>query len=186
MNNSSVTDGEAVIKTAIEAFGNVTILINNAGILRDKGYVQSSPALPFCQHIRPLRSFKNMSDQEWDQIMAVHLKGSYACAKAAWPHFQKQGFGRIVNTASAAGLYGNFGQANYSAAKMGLVGFTKALAAEGARYNIKSMVVAPVRFFWPTSLRSLRLVLNPLFLDGCFSYDRNHHASGDARKLEGE
>ena len=87
-----------------------------------------------------------MSDQEWDQIMAVHLKGSYACAKAAWPHFQKQGFGRIVNTASAAGLYGNFGQANYSAAKMGLVGFTKALAAEGARYNIKSMVVAPVRF----------------------------------------
>ncbi|KAI1797367.1 multifunctional beta-oxidation protein [Ganoderma leucocontextum] len=125
VNNSSVTDGEAVIKTAIDAFGNVTILINNAGILRDKG-------------------FKNMSDQEWDQIMAVHLKGSYACAKAAWPHFQKQGFGRIVNTASAAGLYGNFGQANYSAAKMGLVGFTKALAAEGARWNIKSMVVAPM------------------------------------------
>ncbi|PIL29783.1 hypothetical protein GSI_07988 [Ganoderma sinense ZZ0214-1] len=125
VNNSSVTDGEAVIKTALEAFGNVTILINNAGILRDKG-------------------FKNMSDQEWDQIMAVHLKGSYACAKAAWPYFQKQGFGRIVNTASAAGLYGNFGQANYSAAKMGLVGFTKALAAEGARYNIKSMVVAPM------------------------------------------
>ena len=87
-----------------------------------------------------------MSDQEWDQIMAVHLKGSYVCARAAWPYFQKQGFGRIVNTASAAGLYGNFGQANYSAAKMGLVGFTKALAAEGARYNIKSMVVAPVCF----------------------------------------
>ncbi|EJF64655.1 multifunctional beta-oxidation protein [Dichomitus squalens LYAD-421 SS1] len=125
VNNSSATDGEAVIKTALDAFGNVTILINNAGILRDKG-------------------FKNMSDQEWDQIMAVHLKGSYACAKAAWPHFQKQGFGRIVNTASAAGLYGNFGQANYSAAKMALVGFTKALAAEGARYNIRATVIAPM------------------------------------------
>ncbi|KAI0787929.1 multifunctional beta-oxidation protein [Fomes fomentarius] len=124
-NTASVTDGEAVIETAVEAFGGVTILINNAGILRDKG-------------------FKNMSDQEWDQIMAVHLKGSYSCAKAAWPIFQKQGFGRIVNTASAAGLYGNFGQANYSAAKMGLVGFTKALAAEGARYNIKAIVIAPM------------------------------------------
>ncbi|KAI0714466.1 multifunctional beta-oxidation protein [Cerioporus squamosus] len=124
-NTASVTDGEVVIKTAVEAFGGVTILINNAGILRDKG-------------------FKNMSDQEWDQIMAVHLKGSYSCARAAWPIFQKQGFGRIVNTASAAGLYGNFGQANYSAAKMGLVGFTKALAAEGARFNIKAMVVAPM------------------------------------------
>ncbi|KAI0822455.1 multifunctional beta-oxidation protein [Trametes gibbosa] len=124
-NTSSVADGEAVIKTAVEAFGGVSILINNAGILRDKG-------------------FKNMSDQEWDQIMLVHLKGSYSCTKAAWPIFQKQGFGRIVNTASAAGLYGNFGQANYSAAKMALVGFTKALAAEGARYNIKATVIAPM------------------------------------------
>ncbi|EIW57317.1 multifunctional beta-oxidation protein [Trametes versicolor FP-101664 SS1] len=124
-NTASVADGEAVIKTAVEAFGGVSILINNAGILRDKG-------------------FKNMSDQEWDQIMLVHLKGSYSCAKAAWPIFQKQKFGRIVNTASAAGLYGNFGQANYSAAKMGLVGFTKALAAEGARFNIKATVIAPM------------------------------------------
>ncbi|KAH9856458.1 multifunctional beta-oxidation protein [Lenzites betulinus] len=124
-NASSVADGEAVIKTAVEAFGGVSILINNAGILRDKG-------------------FKNMSDQEWDQIMLVHLKGSYSCSKAAWPIFQKQGFGRILNTASAAGLYGNFGQANYSAAKMALVGFTKALAAEGARYNIKATVIAPM------------------------------------------
>ncbi|KAH9945254.1 multifunctional beta-oxidation protein [Epithele typhae] len=125
VNNSSVTDGEAVIKTAVDTFGTVTILINNAGILRDKG-------------------FKNMSDKEWDQIMDVHLKGSFSCTKAAWSYFQKQGFGRVVNTASAAGLYGNFGQANYSAAKMGLVGFTKALAAEGARYGIKAVVVAPM------------------------------------------
>ncbi|KII89897.1 hypothetical protein PLICRDRAFT_40080 [Plicaturopsis crispa FD-325 SS-3] len=124
-NTSSVIDGAAVIQTALDTFGNVTILINNAGILRDKG-------------------FKNMSDAEWDAIVAVHLKGAYACTKAAWPHFRKQKFGRIINTASAAGLYGNFGQANYSAAKMGLVAFTKTLAREGAKYGIKSTVIAPM------------------------------------------
>jgi len=105
-----------------------------------------------------------MSDKEWDQIMEVHLKGAFACTKAAWPIFRKQKFGRIINTASAAGLYGsefrftcalftdwpwvmqgNFGQANYSAAKMGLIGFTKTLAREGAKYNIKSTAIAPVR-----------------------------------------
>ncbi|KAK7041719.1 hypothetical protein VNI00_009008 [Paramarasmius palmivorus] len=125
VNSSSVTDGEAVIKTALDNFGNVTILINNAGFLRDKG-------------------FKNMTDKEWDQIMEVHVKGSFACAKAAWPHFRKQKFGRVINTASAAGLYGNFGQANYSAAKMGMIGFTKTLALEGAKYGIKSTVICPM------------------------------------------
>ncbi|KAF7330514.1 Peroxisomal hydratase-dehydrogenase-epimerase [Mycena venus] len=115
-NSSSAADGEAVIKSALDAFGGITILINNAGILRDKG-------------------FKNMSDQEWDQIMEVHLKAAFACTKAAWPHFRKQKFGRVLNTASAAGLYGNFGQANYSAA---------ALAIEGAKYGIKSTVIAPL------------------------------------------
>ncbi|KAJ7227125.1 peroxisomal hydratase-dehydrogenase-epimerase [Mycena pura] len=124
-NSSSATDGEAVIKSALDAFGGVTILINNAGILRDK-------------------AFKNMSDKEWDPIIEVHLKGAYACTKAVWPHFRKQKFGRIVNTASAAGLYGNWGQANYSAAKMGLVGFTKSLAIEGAKYNIKATALAPI------------------------------------------
>ncbi|KAI6042983.1 hypothetical protein EDC04DRAFT_3088326, partial [Pisolithus marmoratus] len=103
----------------------VTILINNAGILRDKG-------------------FKNMSDAEWDQVVAVHLKGAFACTKAAWPHFRNQKFGRIVNVTSAAGIYGNFGQANYSAAKMGLIGFTKSLAREGMKYNIGAVAVAPV------------------------------------------
>ncbi|KAK7454640.1 hypothetical protein VKT23_011393 [Stygiomarasmius scandens] len=124
-NTSSVTDGNAVIKSALDAFGNVTILINNAGILRDKG-------------------FKNMSDKEWDQVVEVHLKGAFACTKAAWPHFRKQKFGRVINTSSAAGLYGNFGQANYSAAKMGLVAFTKTLAFEGAKYGIKATVIAPM------------------------------------------
>ncbi|THH12714.1 hypothetical protein EW146_g7432 [Bondarzewia mesenterica] len=125
VNNSSVTDGATVIKTALDAFGGITILINNAGILRDKG-------------------FKNMSDKEWDQIQEVHLKGAYACTKAAWPIFRKQKFGRIVNTASAAGLFGNFGQANYSAAKMGLVSFTRTLALEGVKYNIKATAIAPM------------------------------------------
>ncbi|KAG7089759.1 hypothetical protein E1B28_011413 [Marasmius oreades] len=125
VNTSSVTDGEAVIKTALDNFGQVTILINNAGFLRDKG-------------------FRNMVDKEWDQIMEVHVKGAFACTKAAWPHFRKQKFGRIINTASAAGLYGNFGQTNYSAAKMGLVGFTKTLAIEGAKYNIKANIICPM------------------------------------------
>ncbi|RDB25631.1 Peroxisomal hydratase-dehydrogenase-epimerase [Hypsizygus marmoreus] len=124
-NTSSVTDGAAVIKSALDAFGGVTILINNAGILRDRG-------------------FKNMTDKEWDQIMDVHLKGAFACTKAAWPHFRKQKFGRVINTASAAGLYGNFGQTNYSAAKMGLIAFTKTLAREGAKYGIKSTAIAPM------------------------------------------
>lgn len=74
----------------------------------------------------------------------MHVKGSYACAKACWPVFRKQKFGRIVNTASAAGLYGNFGQANYSAAKMAMVSFSKTLAREGAKYNIHANAIAPI------------------------------------------
>jgi multifunctional beta-oxidation protein len=125
VNSSSVTDGAAVIKTAVDAFGGVSVLINNAGILRDKG-------------------FKNMSDKEWDQIMEVHLKGAFSCTKAAWPIFRKQKFGRVVNIGSAAGLYGNFGQANYSSAKMGLITFTKTLAREGVEDGIKATVICPI------------------------------------------
>ncbi|KAJ8589033.1 peroxisomal hydratase-dehydrogenase-epimerase [Rhizopogon salebrosus TDB-379] len=124
-NTSSVTDGAAVIQSAISAFGGVSILINNAGILKDRG-------------------FKNMTDAEFDQVIAVHVKGAFSCTKAAWPHFRNQKFGRIINTASSAGIYGNFGQANYSAAKMGLIGFTKSLAREGGKYNISAVAIAPV------------------------------------------
>jgi multifunctional beta-oxidation protein len=104
-----------------------------------------------------------MGDAEWDAIVAVHLKGAFACTKAAWPIFRKQKFGRVINTASAAGLYGtlwvlfnghfdsflslctgNFGQANYSAAKMGLIAYTKTLAREGAKYGIKATAIAPM------------------------------------------
>ncbi|KAH8774817.1 multifunctional beta-oxidation protein-like protein [Hyaloscypha finlandica] len=124
-NYDSVTDGEKIIETAIKNYGRIDVLINNAGILRDI-------------------SFKNMKDQDWDLIMAVHVKGSYKCARAAWPYFRKQKYGRVINTASAAGLFGSFGQCNYSAAKLAMVGFTETLAKEGAKYNIHANVIAPI------------------------------------------
>ncbi|KAI1324005.1 hypothetical protein F5Y16DRAFT_324388 [Xylariaceae sp. FL0255] len=124
-NYDSVENGDKIIETAIKAFGRIDILINNAGILRDI-------------------SFKNMKDQDWDLIMKVHVTGAYKCARAAWPHFRKQKYGRVINTASAAGLFGNFGQANYSAAKLAMVGFTETLAKEGAKYNIIANVIAPI------------------------------------------
>ena len=96
-NKASAEDGDAVIKAAIDAYGRVDILVNNAGILRDK-------------------AFANMEDKMWDQVIAVHLRGTYKTTKAAWPYFLKQKYGRIVNTTSTSGIYGNFGQANYAAA----------------------------------------------------------------------
>jgi multifunctional beta-oxidation protein len=90
-----VENGEAIIQTAIDAFGRIDILVNNAGILRDV-------------------SFKNMKQSDWDLIYNVHVKGAYKCARAAWPYFRKQKYGRLISTASAAGLFGSFGQTNYS------------------------------------------------------------------------
>ncbi|KAI1450326.1 NAD(P)-binding protein [Annulohypoxylon stygium] len=124
-NYDSVENGEKIIETAINTYGRIDILLNNAGILRDI-------------------SFKNMTDQDWDLVMKVHVKGSYKCARAAWPYFRKQKYGRVINTASAAGLFGSFGQANYSAAKLAMVGFTETLAKEGIKYNIISNVIAPI------------------------------------------
>jgi len=117
--------GERIVQTALDTFGRVDIVVNNAGILRDG-------------------SFAKMSIENWNAVMAVHLGGTMNVSRAAWPRFREAKFGRIINTTSAAGLYGNFGQANYSAAKMGIVGFTQTLAQEGAKYDIKSNAIAPV------------------------------------------
>jgi NAD(P)-dependent dehydrogenase (short-subunit alcohol dehydrogenase family) len=104
-NYDSVEFGDKIVKTAVDAFGTVDIVINNAGILRDV-------------------SFLKMSDADWDLIMKVHLKGSYSVARAAWNIMREKGFGRIINTGSSSGLYGSFGQVNYSAAKMAMHGFS--------------------------------------------------------------
>ena len=134
-------NGESIIKTAIDNYGRIDVLINNAGILRDI-------------------SFKNMTDADWDLIMKVHVIGAYKCARAAWPYFRKQKYGRLINTASAAGLFGNFGQCNYSAAKLAQVGFTEALAKEGIKYNIICNVIAPI-----AASRMTATVMPPEVLD---------------------
>lgn len=123
-NYDSVADGEKIIKTAMDNFGRVDILVNNAGILRDK-------------------SFAKISDNDWNLIMDVHLKGSFKTTQAAWPIFKKQNYGRIIMTTSNSGVYGNFGQANYSAAKMGLVGLANSVAIEGERNNIHCNCIVP-------------------------------------------
>ena len=117
--------GKAIIDTAIKAYGKLDILINNAGILRDKTLAKMDP-------------------ENWDAVMDVHLKGAYNVTRPAFLKMRENRYGRIIFTTSAAGLYGNFGQTNYSAAKMGLIGFMNTLKLEGDKHHIKANAIAPV------------------------------------------
>ena len=130
--------GEAIVRTALEAFGRVDIVINNAGILRDK-------------------AFHNLTPDLLDPVLDVHLKGAFWVTRPAWVKMREQGYGRVLLTASNAGILGNFGQSNYGAAKMGLVGLGRVLALEGVKYNIKVNVLAPV-----AGTRMTQPILGPL------------------------
>ncbi len=123
---SSVEGGQRILQTALDAFGQVDVLVNNAGILRDK-------------------TLAKMDEGLWDTVIAVHLKGTYCVTRPVFNHLRERGAGgSIVNTSSTSGLEGNFGQSNYGAAKAGIAGFTRCLALEGQKYQVRVNALAPV------------------------------------------
>ncbi len=124
---ATMAGAQRIVKTAVDAFGRVDIVVNNAGILRD-------------------RMIFNMTEEEWDAVVDTHLKGTFAVTRAAAPYMKEQRWGRFINMTSTSGLVGNVGQANYAAAKMGIVGLTKVVALDMARYNVTANCISP--FAW--------------------------------------
>ncbi|HET7297784.1 MAG TPA: SDR family oxidoreductase [Burkholderiales bacterium] len=136
-NTDSVADWESanrIVQSAVDSFGRIDVVVNNAGILRD-------------------RFFFNMSVEEWRAVMDVHLNGSFYVSRAAAPHFKSQNFGCYVHMTSTSGLVGNLGQANYSAAKLGIVGLSKSIALDMAKYNVRSNCISP--FAWSRMIGSI-------------------------------
>jgi NAD(P)-dependent dehydrogenase (short-subunit alcohol dehydrogenase family) len=129
---SSIAGGESILKTALDNFGRADILVCNAGILRDK-------------------SFANTSEADWDAVIRVHLKGTYCTALPVWRWMKENGGGAMVLTSSTSGLYGNFGQTNYGAAKAGIYGMVRVMSIEGRKYNIRVMGLAPGAYTRMTS-----------------------------------
>jgi NAD(P)-dependent dehydrogenase (short-subunit alcohol dehydrogenase family) len=129
---STIQGGENICQTALDHFGKVDILVCNAGILRDK-------------------TFANTSEADWDAVIKVHLKGTYCCAAPVWKFMKENGGGSMVLTSSTSGLYGNFGQTNYGAAKAGIYGMVRVMSIEGRKYNIRVMGLAPGAYTRMTS-----------------------------------
>jgi multifunctional beta-oxidation protein len=136
----STEEGDRIIQAALQAYGTVSVVVTNAGNLRDK-------------------SFAGMTERDWDEVYRTHAYGTFAVCKAAWPVFRKNKYGRILTVSSTSGIYGNFGQANYAAGKTAVVGLARTLALEGAKYGIKANALVPTAWtnmtspLWPAKMK---------------------------------